>query len=93
MVAHAQDAVEVAQSFMDRINEVILYPLITLLLAVALLIFLWGAFQFVLGANNPSAREAGQKHILYGIIGMVVMVSAYAILWIAANTFGVSVPN
>lgn len=89
MVAYAQEAADVAQSFMDRINEVILFPLITLLLAIALVVFLFGAFQYVLGANNPTARAEGSKHILWGIIGMVVMVSAWTILYIAAGTFGV----
>lgn len=93
MVAYAQSAGEVAQSFMDRINDVILFPLITLLLAIALVVFLYGAFQYVLGANNPQAREEGRRHLLWGIIGMLVMVSAFSILWIAANTFDIPVPH
>lgn len=92
MIAYAQSAGAVAQSFMDRINEVILFPLITLLLAIALLVFLFGAFQFVAGANNPTKREEGKRHLLWGIIGMTIMVSAYAILSIAAYTFGIETP-
>ena len=38
--------------------------------------------------SNGQAREEGKKHIMYGIIGLVVMVSAYTLLTIAANTFG-----
>lgn len=91
MIAHAQEAAEVAQSFMDRINDAILFPLITLLLAIALLVFLFGAFQYVLGANNPTTRTEGSRHLLWGIIGMVVMVSAWAILSIAAGTFGIDI--
>ncbi len=92
MIAHAQEAVFVAQSFLDRLNEAILFPLITLLLTVALVVFLWGGFQFVMGAGDPGARETGRQHLLWGIIGMLVMLSAYTILWIAAGTFGVDVP-
>lgn len=93
MIAHAQDATEVAYSFVDRINEIILFPLITLLLTIALLVFLWGAFEMVLKANEPGARETGRKHLLFGIIGMLVMLSAYAILSIAAGTFDIWVPR
>ena len=93
MQAHAQEAADIAQSFLDKINEAILFPLITLLMVVALLVFLWGGFQFVMGANDPSARTTGKQHLLWGVIGMLVMLSAYTILSIAANTFGVNVPG
>ena len=90
--AYAQSAATcVAQGFLDRINTAVLFPLITLLTAIAFLFFLYGGFKFVMGANEPSEREKGRKHMLYGVIGLLVMVSAFAILSIAANTFGVSV--
>ena len=76
-----------AQGFLDKINEVILFPLITLMMAIALLVFLYGAFEYVKGASNDGEREKGRRHLLYGIIGMLVMLSAVAILYIAAGTF------
>jgi hypothetical protein len=84
----ASEAQVVAQSFLARINDAILFPLITLLMAVALLIFLYGAFEYVRGAQNDGDRETGRTHLLYGTIGMLVMLSALAILTIAAGTFG-----
>lgn len=92
-LAHAANHVEAANSFVGKVNEVILFPLISLLLGVALLVFLWGVFQFVANAESEDARSTGKKHMLFGIIGIVIMVSALAILQIAANTFGVSVPQ
>jgi len=92
MIAHAA-AVDVAQSFVAQINAIILFPLIVLLSAVALLVFLYGGFQYVYGANEPAARATGQKHLMWGIVGLLVMVSAYAILTIAANTFDISVDD
>ncbi len=77
-----------AQGFLERINEAILFPLIVLLMALALFYFLWGAFQYVRNAANDVKRQEGQRHLLWGIIGMLVMLSAFAILTIAANTFG-----
>lgn len=80
-----------AQSFVATLNRVILIPLIGLLMGIAFLVFLFGAFEYIKGANNPTAREQGAKHITYGIIGLVIMISAWAILSLAANTFGLSV--
>lgn len=86
----ATEAQAVAQDFLSKINDAILFPLITLMLALALLIFLYGAFEYVRGAASGESRETGQRHLLYGTIGMLVMISAFAILQIAAATFGLS---
>ncbi len=91
MIAHASPATDVAQGFLVRLNEVIIYPLITLMMAIALVVFLWGAFEFIQGAAEPAKREVGRRHLLWGIIGMLIMVSALAILNIATGTFGVYV--
>lgn len=77
-----------AASFVAKFNEIILFPLIALLSAVAFLVFLWGCAQYFINATNDQARQQGVKHITYGIIGLVVMLSAFAILSIAASTFG-----
>lgn len=80
-----------ARAFVQTLNEVILLPLIALLMGVAFLVFLWGCFEYIRGASNPTAREAGVKHITYGVIGLVIMISAYTILQLAAGTFGLTV--
>jgi hypothetical protein len=77
-----------AASFVATFNEVILFPTIALLSAVAFFVFLWGVAEYVFNAANDQARQQGVKHITYGIIGLVVMISAFAILSIAAATFG-----
>ena len=81
--------IQQAQTFVDKVNAIILFPLITLLTSIALLMFLWGAFEFVRGADSEDARNTGRRHMLYGIIGLLIMLSAYAIIKIAASTFGV----
>lgn len=89
--AYAQSAspgADVAADFVARINEVILYPLIALLMGLALLIFLYGCYEYISHSAESSARETGQMHILWGIVGMFIMLVAYGILGIAANTFG-----
>lgn len=84
----ATEAQMVAQDFLSKINDAILYPLIIFMMALALLIFLYGAFEYVKGAANDGDRETGRRHLLYGTIGMLVMLSALSILTIAAGTFG-----
>ena len=58
--------------------------------AVALLIFIYGCFEYVVRAADPAARTQGIKHITWGIVGLVVMLSAYTIMTIVTATFGLS---
>jgi hypothetical protein len=83
-----QKAVGEASSFVDKVNTVILFPLIALLMAVAFLMFLFGCAEYIMNAANSEARSKGIKHITWGIIGLVVMVSAWAILRVASGTIG-----
>ncbi len=92
MIAYAAPA-DVARGFVAQLNDIIIFPLITLMMGVALLVFLYGCFEFIMNAGNDGARTTGKRHILWGVVGMVVMVSAYAILSIAAGTFGIYIPN
>lgn len=95
MITYAQAVqphIQVANTFLDKIKAAILYPFISLLLAMAILLFLWGVFQMIYNAANSEARENGRRHILFGLIGIVVMLSAMTLLRIAGNTVGVTVP-
>jgi len=92
-IVYAATAAEIANPIIDKIKVAILYPLISLMMGVALLVFLWGVFEYIAGADGDQARETGKRHMFYGIIGLVVMVSAFAILEIATATFGVTIPS
>ncbi len=87
LVAASAAALEAA-SFVDKVNNIILFPLIALLSGIAFLVFLYGCAVYIFNGGNDQAREDGKRHILYGIIGLVVMISAYGLLTIATNTFG-----
>jgi Type IV secretion system pilin len=86
-IAWAQSHTAAAASFVERINNAIIFPLVSLMLGVAVLVFVWGGYQYLLNADNATARSEGQKHMLFGIIGIVVMISAFTILSIAVRTF------
>lgn len=82
-----------AKGLLARIEEAFLFPLMMLMMGVAMLYFLWGVYLYVLNSDEGGAHEAARTHMMYGVIGFVVMVSAYAILKIAASTVGVDIPE
>lgn len=78
--------------FLGKINQYILNPIILLAFAVALLIFFWGIVQFISSETADSKREDGKKKILWGLVGIFVMFSAYGLIGVVLRTFGISTP-
>ena len=75
------------------ITDTIIMSLIKLIGALATLFFLWGVMKFIKDADNPAKRAEGQQFILYGLIGLFVMVSFYGIVRILENTFQLPTNN
>lgn len=74
--------------FLDRVQDAILTPIITLLALGAFVIFLWGIVEFIMGADNEEKRSLGQQHMIWGIIGLVIIFSANAIVSLLKATVG-----
>jgi len=85
-----KDASDAASGFVATLNEEILFPLIALLSAIALLVFVYGAVVYIFNGGNEMAQAKGKSHIMYGIIGLLIMVSAWGILNVVAGTIGAS---
>jgi hypothetical protein len=75
-----------AYKLIDSIEGLIINPLIGLLFALALVMFLWGLAQSIISSDSEEARTKGKKHMVCGIVGMFIMVGAYAIVNILGNT-------
>lgn len=82
-VAHA--AVELP--ILSRINDLIINPIISLLIALAVVVFLWGVWQ-TFGSLSVEDKKEGTEHIMWGVIGLFIMVSAIGILHVVCNTIG-----
>lgn len=85
-----QKAMTEASSFVAKLNDLIIFPVIFLLSGIAFLVFLYGAAEYIFNAGSDQAQEQGKKHITYGLIGLFVMSSAYALLSIGTGTFGLN---
>ena len=75
----------------QRLTNLIINPLLAFLFAVALLVFFWGVIQYLwaLNADGSSSKEDGKRHMLWGIIGMFVMVAAWALFqFLVSNICG-----
>ena len=79
-------------SLLGRISEFILNPLIILAFVVALIVFFWGLVEFIYKAGSEDGREVGKRNIMWGIVGMFVMIGVYGIINLILGTFGLSGP-
>lgn len=65
----------------------IVNPILELLFAVAVVVFVYGVLRLVFGAADDSdARQRGKDSAIYGVIGMFIMVTAWGIINLIANT-------
>jgi len=69
---------------------IIVKPLIALMIGAGLVYFLYGVFVFLKSFDDETERAQGKKHMVWGIVGLFIMVGVYGIIQIVANTFGVS---
>lgn len=79
-----------ALQLLHKINQYILNPLIILVFAAAVLIFLFGVFEYIRNSDSEDGRTKGRSHIIAGIFGMFIMVSVFGIIHIILNTIGAS---
>lgn len=75
-----------ATELLNRISTYVINPIIYILFTVAFVVFIWGIVQFVGNLDNEEARSTGAKHMIWGIIGMVIMVGVTSIVDIIQNT-------
>jgi multisubunit Na+/H+ antiporter MnhB subunit len=90
LVAFAQsnDLFDVLNTLKDLINVVA-----PLLMGVAVAIFLYGVVAFITAAGNEEKRKKAQGYIIWGLVGLFVMVAFWGIVQIIAKTFGVENQN
>lgn len=78
------------ESLMASISKVIINPLIMFLFALALVYFLYGMAQYFLAPDNEEIRKTNKQHMLWGIVGMFIMVAVFGIMKIITTTLGVT---
>lgn len=75
------------RSFIETILQVLLQPLVVVLNALAVVLFVYGVGKYIMHAGDPQMRAEGQKLMVYGVIGIFVMVSVWGIVEVLQNTF------
>ena len=76
-------------SFVSNVNKLIINPLILLLFGLAVVYFLYGVFEFISNGENEEKKTTGRSHMIWGIVGIVIMMGVFTILNMIMNTFNI----
>ncbi|MBU0999076.1 pilin [Patescibacteria group bacterium] len=76
--------------FIGNVDTMIINPLIGLLFALAIVYFLYGVFEFLSNQENEEKKTTGKSHMIWGIIGITIMMGVWTILGVVLNTLGIS---
>lgn len=80
-------AVEDIQSLISVIGD-ILVNVVPLLIGIAVIVFLIGVIRYVtVGREEEEKRASARNMMIYGIIGIFVMVSVWGLVNILGGTF------
>ncbi len=75
------------RSLVASLIDIIRGYLVPFIIALALLVFLWGVFKTVTAGADGKKRQEGIAFITYGIIGLAVMISVWSLVYLLTSTF------
>lgn len=79
-----------SSTFKDVIRLIvndILNPLIVVIIGIAFLVFIWGLTKYISKSDNEAEQQKARSIMIYGILALFVMVSAWGLVRILTNTF------
>src|SRR3989344_1930891 len=76
-------------TFLGNVNRLIINPLILLLFALAMVFFLYGVFEFIINQDNEEKRTAGKNHMIWGVVGLTIMLGVFGIMNMILKTLDV----
>jgi len=69
--------------------QAILNVLLPVLMLVGVVVFLWGVIKYITSSGDEEARKSARGYIIYGLIGIFIMVALWGIIQVAAQTLGI----
>ena len=76
-----------------KLNAKVINPVIEIAFIIALVVFLWGVVEYIRGGDSEEKRKIGRQHMLWGVIGFVIMFGVFGIITLITNTVGIKGVN
>ena len=85
----AMPLIAAAKTITELFDQVktLLDAFIPVLMMIAVAIFLYGVVRYIFSAGDEEARKTSKNYIIYGLIGLFVMVAFWGIIELVRSTF------
>lgn len=80
-------------TFVYNVDRMIINPIIYVLFALAILIFLYGVLEFLMNQANDEKKTDGKQHMIWGIVGITIMLGVWTILGFVLSSLGINYIN
>jgi uncharacterized membrane protein len=78
-----------AGDLIGKIKANIISPIIQLFFALATVVFIWGVIEMLRNADNEEARTQGKQHMIWGLVGLFIMIAAGWLVSLLCVFFGI----
>jgi len=66
----------------------ILNIVVPILITLAVIYFVWGVITYVI-ASDEEAKKAGRNRIVFGLIGLAIIIAVWGLVFLLTRTFGI----
>lgn len=70
-----------------------LSALLPILMGAATIVFIWGVIRFIAYAGNLEERKRGKNLIIWGLVGLFVIVTLWGLVYFVLNSLFGGIPN
>src|SRR3989344_2741298 len=78
---------QAAQAIVDKFVQFVVNPAILVVFSFGLLMFVFGLVELLLSLSKGGETKTGRDHMLWGLLGMFIMVSVFGIIRLLSDTF------
>lgn len=75
------------EKILENVVTEVLSPLYQVVVGVAFLYFLYGIVMFIINMNDPDKKNTGKQHLLWGTVGLFIILSVGGILQLFNSIF------
>mgnify|MGYP001569975903 CR=1 FL=1 len=77
------------EGFLENLFDLLYMEIIPLLILIATVVFMWGIIRYMTAGGNEDKLIDARRLMIFGIIGLAVMVSVWGLVKFIVKTVGV----
>lgn len=82
------EASEGVDSLLNAVNKVVINPIIIFIFSLGVVLFLFGIVKYLLNPSDENIVKESKNHMLWGLLGMLIMISVFGIMNLIIKSIG-----